>query len=89
LTASDDDALYDWSESSETVADPEGAITEPHATLNLPGYDVGRADGCKACCESCQEEVLAALDSVARLHGLTDDEIKHLIAAVRQRITPV
>jgi hypothetical protein len=84
-----DDENHDFDDPSETVVDPEGAITAPHAVLQLPGYDVGRADGCKACCLSCQEEVFAALIHVAHEHGLEVSEIANLVAAVRGRISPV
>jgi hypothetical protein len=82
----DDDIDVEWAGSPDTVIDTP--ITAPHAILELPGYDVGRKDGCRACCQSCQEEVMRALIVVAGSKGLTRDEIANLIAAVRCEMVP-
>ena len=79
----------EWDEASETVVDPEGAITEPHAVLELPGYEVGRADGCKACWSEGQEDAIAAFYYVCRARGLSDGEIDAIVVAMRQRFTPL
>jgi hypothetical protein len=78
----------EWDEDAKTVVE-EDAVTAPHEVLQLPGYDVGRNDGCIACCRSCQEEVFAALELVCLSRGLTKSETEHIILAVRRKITPV
>jgi len=87
VSTEDDDPAAEWAGVPKTL--PDGQITPASGldTVIEEARKRGQKEGCAACFPKGQEDAIAAVERVMRWHGMTDAEIRPIIAAVRAELT--